>query len=69
MFVNGGFFSLVRTSKLKRRIEMEEHVVEKEVTMKPKYVTPRMESHEPLKVVQGSDDDCNGLYYTSLYYW
>lgn len=33
-----------------------------------KYVKPTTEKHEPVKIIQGSDD-CTGLYYTSLYYY
>lgn len=32
-----------------------------------KYQSPKMEKHDPVKVVQGSGG-CSGYYYTSLYY-
>lgn len=33
------------------------------------YQSPAMKKHEPVKIVQGSSDDCYwSLYYTSLYY-
>jgi hypothetical protein len=37
---------------------------------KVKYVKPNTEKHEPVKIIQGSgSDDCNYLYYVSLYYY
>jgi hypothetical protein len=35
---------------------------------KSRYVAPKMQKHEPVKVVQGSGG-CSGYYYTSLYYY
>lgn len=32
------------------------------------YVAPKMEKHDPVKVVQGSGG-CSGYYYTTLYYY
>jgi hypothetical protein len=33
------------------------------------YQPPAMKKHEPIKIVQGSWDDCGYLYYVSLYYY
>ncbi len=49
-------------------------VAEKSMGSKPtrmKYEVPAMKKHDPVKIVQGSWDDCyywSYLYYVSLYY-
>jgi hypothetical protein len=50
----------------------EEEVMEKQVDLIPtekqeaKYIKPKTEKHEPVKIIQGSGS-CGSLYYVSLY--
>jgi len=40
-----------------------------EENQKTKYIKPNTEKHEPVKIIQGSGDDCSYLYYVTLYYY
>jgi len=46
---------------------MEKETNKEEKLKKENYSKPEITKHDPVKVVQGSDDSCS-LYYTTLYY-
>lgn len=48
-------------------IRAESDVEKTSCADRPDYESPKMSKHEPVKVVHGSGDSCNNLYYVSLY--